>query len=549
MLSTMIPQSSLAYVAARLLGCTTLALACAVPAFAQDPLTQEEAAEAIERTNPMAQARAAVARGDPAEALARFLRVLTRQPNDLEALTGAGRAALDIGDPTAALAFYARAEEIAPRNGRVKAGLGSAMVQMENARAALRFFDDAVDYGVPAGDVAADRGLAYDLRGDTKRAQAEYVLALRLRSDPETIRRLALSQAMAGDRATALQTLDPLLRRQDIPAWRARAFIFALTGDALEAEKAAAAVMPRAQAQALSPYLVRIATLKDSQKAAAVHFGHFPSDSRSRVQVASAEPAGETRAPVAGASLVPSGTPLGRGDGSEIEPLPSARRAEPRLPLPPRAPVGAAARIGETIPRPAEAKANPVASVTVSPIRFAPAEPAARAVEPSRAKAEAPKVESKRDKAGIAEAGVKAEAKGKTIPNALRTAEKDEAVKEPAKTTSKDAKAKTKEEAKADGKGKAAGKEPERYWVQVAGGANRESLPQTWSALKAKWPKQLGGRTPSTMAYRATNRLLVGPFKSSAEAQAFVNSGSKDGLASFAVTSEAGQAIEKLSVK
>ena len=159
-------------------------------AHAQEPLLSAD---------PMAQARAAMARNDPAEALSRYLRVLAARPKDLDALMGAGRAALDIGDPSAAVGFYARAEEIAPRNGWVKAGLGSAMVQMENPRAALKLFDEATDLDVPVADIAADRGLAYDLRGDNKRAQQDYALALRTGEDNETRRRMALSQRHAPD--------------------------------------------------------------------------------------------------------------------------------------------------------------------------------------------------------------------------------------------------------------------------------------------------------------------------------------------------------------
>src|SRR5262249_43168434 len=145
----------------------------------------------------------AYAANDPAEALARYLRVLDQNPRDLDALTGAGRAALDIGDPNAAVSFYARAEELSPQDGKIKAGLGSAMVQLVQPRAALRLFEDAVQKGVPVADIASDRGLAYALRGDNKRARADFELALQTRQDSETTRRLALSQAMDGDPASA----------------------------------------------------------------------------------------------------------------------------------------------------------------------------------------------------------------------------------------------------------------------------------------------------------------------------------------------------------
>lgn len=240
--------------------------------------------------DPMTTARDAMARGDPAEALARYLRVLARDPGDLDALSGAGAAALAVGDADAAINFYVRAEKISPRDGRVKAGLGSALVQKEQPRAALRLFDNATDLGVAPFEVALDRGLAYDLRGDSRKAQAEYLLLLRARpNEAEATRRLALSLAMSGDRTGALTILDPLLRKRDIPAWRARAFVLAITGDTAGAQAAAYAVLPRYQADALKPFLERLPSLKTSEKAAAVHFGHFPED-KVPLQMAASSP-------------------------------------------------------------------------------------------------------------------------------------------------------------------------------------------------------------------------------------------------------------------
>jgi len=246
--------------------------------------------------DPMTTARDAMARGDPAEALARYLRVLARDPGDLDALSGAGSAALAVGDADAAINFYVRAEKISPRDGRVKAGLGSALVQKEQPRAALRLFDNATDLGVAPFEVALDRGLAYDLRGDSRKAQAEYLLLLRARpNEAEATRRLALSLAMSGDRAGALAILDPLLRKRDIPAWRARAFVLAITGDTAGAQAAAYAVLPRYQADALKPFLERLPGLKTSEKAAAVHFGHFPED-KVPLQMAASSPVASIKA-------------------------------------------------------------------------------------------------------------------------------------------------------------------------------------------------------------------------------------------------------------
>jgi Flp pilus assembly protein TadD len=91
--------------------------------------------------------------------------------------------------------------------------------------------------------------------------------------------------------------------------------------------------------------------------------------------------------------------------------------------------------------------------------------------------------------------------------------------------------------------------EPKRIWVQVAGGADKAALPREYTRLKGKAPKLLAARAAWTTPLKTTNRLLVGPFKTDGEAQAFVNELKKAELTGFAWTSEAGQKIEKLSAK
>ncbi|RYD46635.1 MAG: SPOR domain-containing protein, partial [Sphingomonadales bacterium] len=110
---------------------------------------------------------------------------------------------------------------------------------------------------------------------------------------------------------------------------------------------------------------------------------------------------------------------------------------------------------------------------------------------------------------------------------------------------------------KADAKGKKpdlkkpdpAKAEPSRFWVQVAGGANAASLSKAWNAVVAKAPVAMKGKSAWSTPLRATNRVLAGPFKSNAEAQAFVNTLSKSGVSAFAFTSEAGQKITRLTIK
>ena len=100
---------------------------------------------------------------------------------------------------------------------------------------------------------------------------------------------------------------------------------------------------------------------------------------------------------------------------------------------------------------------------------------------------------------------------------------------------------------KTAGEGSKAKSFGERYWVQVAGGANKADLGKAWDKLRTGPAKSvLAGQTPSTTPLRFTNRLLVGPFGDMGEAQSFVNKLAAAGISSFTFKSAAGQKIDKL---
>ena len=217
------------------------------------------AAIALPASAQMVQPIPGVTAPDPVNTLSVHLRTLAANPRNLFALLGAGQAALDVGDPNAALGFFARADEIDPRSGKAKAGLASALVMLEKPDDALRLFGEAVSLGVSESDISGDRGLAYDLRGDARRAQRDYAVALRRGPDDEVTRRYALSLGISGDRNQALTMLDPLLRKEDQGAWRARAFILAMNNDVSGANAIARQVMPASLAGTMSPFLTRLA--------------------------------------------------------------------------------------------------------------------------------------------------------------------------------------------------------------------------------------------------------------------------------------------------
>ncbi len=90
---------------------------------------------------------------------------------------------------------------------------------------------------------------------------------------------------------------------------------------------------------------------------------------------------------------------------------------------------------------------------------------------------------------------------------------------------------------------------PERVWVQVSTGATEGDLPKAWKKAKAKAPTVFGTRGGWTAPWKATNRVLAGPFKTDAEARTFVNQLAKEGVPTFTFTSDPGEIITKLPAK
>jgi tetratricopeptide (TPR) repeat protein len=770
-------------------------------------------------TAPLAAQTGNPAMDGPREALSRNLRSLAENPKSVQALMGAGRAALELGDPQASITFFGRAEEQAPRDGRIKMWIGAALLQLQQAQGGLKFFSEASSLGVPEPELAGHRGLAWDLLGDNRRAQRDYRLALASKPDAEVMRRLALSLAISGEREPALRTIEDQLLVRDRAAERTRAFVLALTGDAAGAARAVQTSMPGAQSSALSPFLERLPALTPTERAMAVHFGHFPKHGRNlpvppansyaalntataagtpdrtqnalgkrapaarsqrgtqvaaaqpqrQTQVAASQAPGETRnrgsqpqrqtqvaaAQPSGETQTAGAQPQRSNQGAAAQPQRGTQIAAAQAPLPrwqprvdrpaasaPRQPAAAAerprsepsrpvresawdwsrgaSRVAETSPRverqqqqvaavapaprdpglprivsgpaqpaatpaqqapatampaqqmpvrvadaapaasapfrmadaaanvgtapvsaPASAFSPPVianpgpafaapaagmqtqaaplriadaapaaadilnapgfslgapeapqsavrevalaaSSVAVTPLpapapveergasRLAsvgaliatleepapapPAAPAASAPTPATQKAvpapaaaakvtppaKVPVVAAARKEPAAAAAGTAA--KKDAAPAAAASAKGIDAAKPPA------AKPAAKKNAAAD-KEPVKPAEPSRHWVQVAGGADKAALPREFARLKAKAPKLLSAQTAWTTPLRATNRLLVGPFKSDDDAQSFVNELGKAELTAFAWTSEAGQKIEKLSAK
>jgi Flp pilus assembly protein TadD len=135
---------------------------------------------------------------------------------------------------------------------------------------------------------------------------------------------------------------------------------------------------------------------------------------------------------------------------------------------------------------------------------------------------------------------------------ARRKAEADAAEADVATSakSKKDEAAKREEEAAKraeEEKRQAESRHPARIWVQVATGSRKDGLPVTMRKVREQAPDVLKGVSSAVIPFKATNRLLVGPFKSQVEARAMVSKLSKQGVFASTFTSESGQEVTKLS--
>ena len=211
-----------------------------------------------------------------ADKLADLVRQIGRNPRDVRALVDAGDLSAKLGDTTAAASLYKRASQVDPNNARVQAGIARILVNGEHPGEALRYFIQAERAGLSPATFAGDRGLAFDLIGEQERAQRDYRVALARPGDDdedEVRRRYALSLGISGRKDEALQQIDALLRKSDRGAWRARAFILAMNGDASGANRIATTMMPAGMGAGLAAFFTRLPTLSPADRAFAVHFG------------------------------------------------------------------------------------------------------------------------------------------------------------------------------------------------------------------------------------------------------------------------------------
>jgi Flp pilus assembly protein TadD len=505
---------------------------------------------------------------------------LARDPRDVNALIDAGNAALAMGDVDAATGFFARADQLSPENARVKAGLAGALVRSENPFDAIPLFAEAERAGGMTPKLAADRALAYDLVGDNVTAQRYYREALAAGPNNEATRRLALSQAIGGDKVGMETTLAPLLQRQDKAAWRTRAFALAVLNRPEEAVEIAYSTMPKDMAAAVAPYLRYMPRLTKAQQAAAANFGHFPRAADiGRDDPRMARYASAKRVVGADAALVPNGKPLGR-DNRKSGSQPSAqsaahtaahtasavvtRSAPPELTPTREVAAAPSLAVAASVPKSPQlaTTAAPVATKAVGPT-VAPAIPATqRAARPAvivapATSAPAPAIVlppkpmpattvARPAHRNLADAFAdlslpKSDASPASGAVDIRriTPTHVTATAKPATTKSAPAKAVVPPKPI----------NPSRIWVQVGTGRDEAALAFTWRGLVRENPELFREKSGSISDWGRTNRLLTGPFDTDAAADAFLKRAKRAKLDAFVWTSPAGQAVDALPSK
>jgi Flp pilus assembly protein TadD len=483
---------------------------------------------------------------DPAaQRLNHALRMLAQDPNSLTGLLEAGQASLALDDVEAALGFFRRAEAVFPAHGGVKAGFASVLARQGQPIESLRLFAEAEATGEPMVPHSADRGLAYDLVGDNVRAQQEYRLALALGEDPAVSRRLAISQAIAGNQPASEATLLPMLQRSDLAAFRARAFALAILGKTEEAVSIAETVLPQSISSRLAPYLRYMPRLTPAQQAAAANIGAFPPAAQiGRDDPALAGFSSQSRPPqqaqAADARLVPRGEPLGRREGTiprrEIAggAAVSSPALQPDPPLvsavmePPAAPAAVPAEIGPSAQRP---QAVVVAQAPPAAVEDDPRPSFSIAAESAPPSIEVPEAITLSDAFADFTLPV---ARSSPAPGSV-----DITAIQP-----------TREVARAEPAARAAPPpppaHPSRQWVQVATGRDTAALAFDWRRIRRNAAGLLDAHKPHVAKWGQTNRLVAGPFASAAEAQEFVGKLKEKQIDSFRFASAQGEEVRPL---
>jgi hypothetical protein len=346
---------------------------------------------------------------------------------------------------------------------------------------------------------------------------------------PETVRRLALSQAISGDQRGSEATLLPLLQRSDLAAYRTRAFALAILGKGEEAVSIAQTMLPATLSNRMAPYLRYMPRLTRAQQAAAANLGRFPPaaeigrDSPEIAAIAGQDMPAQAAARTADSRLEPAGAPLGAGNrqaGRQRVREQAQPAADERVPI---GRVAAATTTPIEQPRAAEPAAQPGPSAS-QPAASQPGPAEAPPNQTSLAEAFAdfslPPSGEVRPAEGAVDITRIDPPRERAAQPAAQPSAKPPAPKPPA--------------------------HPRRFWVQVATGRDAAALAWDWRRIKREGGDLLSAKDAFTARWGQANRLLTGPFASAAAAQQAVSALKAKGLDTFTFTSAEGEVVSPL---
>jgi hypothetical protein len=399
-------------------------------------------------------------------------------------------------------------------------------------------------------------------------------------------------------------TLLPLLQRQDLSAYRTRAFALAILGKGEEAVSIAEKLLPANLSNRMAPYLRYMPRLTRAQQAAAANLGEFPPASeigRDSPQIAALSAQNPVRIADAGpdSRLVPAGQPLGRAgndrrqqredkgrkkdkkkrDSGSVSvtytplpqvkvanaqpaPPPPVQQAAPRpapaptpttTPTPTPTPAPAAVQQASAplppAPQPPIEQPPPPASTTPKPVLVAsldqsaapPAEANPEDTRPSLSISPTARAPEAARPVSLADAFADF-ANADAAPGRPAPGAVDITKLEPAREAAKPAPPKP-APAKAKPKPPA---NPSRVWVQVGTGRDVKALAFTWRRLQKEGGALLAKHDGYSARWGATRRLVTGPYKSEDDAEDAIKALKKKGIDAFEVTSDEGEAVTPL---
>lgn len=261
-------------------------------------------------------------------ALSFYERALGIDPGFVPALRASTEVALAMR-MLQALSYAERWVRATPKDGLAHLAVGAALVQQNRPTEAQKSFALSEAAGGPPAAIAMQRGLAFDLLGQSRNAQIAYADAMqRVPGDRSVVEHLALSLAIGGDNEAAMQLLQPEAEKASgQPSFeRTLVLVHALGGRLDLARRIATANLSPQASAAAGDVLERITSLPTpAAKAAAVHLGILPDVGR---------PAREAPATVQAPAPAPQQTAPPPPEPETVAQAPVIEAPPPRAPEP-----------------------------------------------------------------------------------------------------------------------------------------------------------------------------------------------------------------------